>query len=56
MEDEQMLMAQLAMFSSGAGKWIEQAQEQDFDGEAVSHVEEAREHVREAMEILDEKE
>ncbi|WP_254838083.1 hypothetical protein [Natronomonas marina] len=53
MEAEDELKAKLAMFSDGAASWVERAREQDFDPEVVEHVEEAQEHVREAMEILD---
>jgi len=55
MEDEKLLMARLATFSDGAASWVKKAREQDFDDEAVEHVEQAQEHVREALEILDEK-
>jgi len=54
MEKEDELRAKLAMFSDGAASWIDEAREQDFDDEAVEHVEEAQKHVREALEILDE--
>jgi|GEM_PF-4727879 len=53
MEKEDELRAKLAMFSDGASSWVGEAREQDFDDEAVSHVEQAQEHVREALEILD---
>ena len=53
METEDELRAKLAMFSDGAASWVEEAEEQDFDAEAVEHVEEAQKHVREAIEILD---
>ncbi|RKS82182.1 hypothetical protein BDK61_1482 [Haloarcula quadrata] len=55
MEDEKLLMARLATFSDGASSWVERAREQDFDEDAIEHVEEAKEHVRGALEILDEK-
>lgn len=53
MEDEKLLMARLATFSDGAANWVDKAEEQDFDAEAVEHVEQAQKHVREAIEILD---
>jgi hypothetical protein len=53
MEDEKLLMARLATFSDGAASWVKQAREQDFDDDAIEHVEEAQKHVREALEILD---
>jgi len=52
MEKEDELKAKLAMFNSEAGGWVETAEEEDIDDEAVKHVEQAQEHVREALEIL----
>ncbi|QGA82010.1 hypothetical protein [Halomicrobium sp. LC1Hm] len=53
MDQEKLLMFRLALLSDGAASWVKRAREQDFDDEAVEHVEEAQEHAREAMEILD---
>ena len=45
MEDEERLMAQLAMFVSGSKGWVAEAEEQDIDGDAIEEVKQAHEHV-----------
>lgn len=56
MNDQEQLKARLAMFVSGVSGWLDAAEEERLDADAIKEVEKAHEHARNAFRILEGKE
>jgi hypothetical protein len=54
MDPETQLAGNLAIFNSGTGEWIEEAEKHGIDDEAIWNMKEANQHATKALEIVKE--